>query len=45
MCNRYVDGLGTWAHENPDIYRHNAREIVAHGYEGVTEAAMSAVAR
>jgi uncharacterized peroxidase-related enzyme len=45
MCNRYVDGLGTWAPENPDIYRSNAKAIVAHGYEAVTETAMAHVTR
>ncbi|MBB6145861.1 putative peroxidase-related enzyme [Silvibacterium bohemicum] len=45
MCNRYVDGLGTWAPENPDIYRSNAREIVARGYESVTETAIAHVTR
>jgi uncharacterized peroxidase-related enzyme len=39
MCNRYVDALGTWAPEDPAIYRARADEIVEHGYAGVTEAA------
>ena len=43
MCNRYVDGLGTWAPEDPAMYRHNAANIVAHGYVGVTEAATATV--
>jgi len=42
MCNRYVDGLGTWAPEDPDIYRERAAQIVEHGYTGVTEAAIAA---
>jgi len=39
MCNRYVDGLGTWAPQQLEIYRTHAAEIVAHGYEAVTESA------
>jgi uncharacterized peroxidase-related enzyme len=45
MANRYVDGLGTWAPENPDMYRANATEIVAHGYSAVTETASAHVSR
>jgi len=45
MCNRYVDGLGTWAPQDPDIYRAGAGEIVEHGYSAVTEAATAATAR
>ncbi|HEX4005647.1 MAG TPA: peroxidase-related enzyme [Acidobacteriaceae bacterium] len=40
MCNRYVDGLNTWAPEDPDIYRARAERIVEHGYVAVTGAAM-----
>lgn len=43
MCNRYVDGLATWAPENPEIYRARAAEIVEHGYEAVTAHAMAQV--
>jgi uncharacterized peroxidase-related enzyme len=45
MANRYVDGLGTWAPQNPDMYRANAAEIVAHGYSAVTETASAHVSR
>jgi uncharacterized peroxidase-related enzyme len=45
MCNRYVDGLGTWAPQPLDIYRANAAKIVAHGYSAVTESATAAVTR
>jgi len=45
MANRYVDGLGTWSPENPDMYRANAAEIVAHGYSAVTETASAHVSR
>ena len=43
MANRYVDGLGTWAPEDPAIYRQNAANIVERGYVGVTEAATAMV--
>jgi len=45
MCNRYVDGLGTWAPQDPGIYRARAAEIVQHGYSAVTEAATAQVLR
>jgi uncharacterized peroxidase-related enzyme len=45
MCNRYVDGLGTWAPQDPAVYRARAAEIVEHGYSEVTEAAMALVTR
>jgi uncharacterized peroxidase-related enzyme len=45
MCNRYVDGLDTWAPQDPAIYRVRAAEIVEHGYTGVTEAAIAAMER
>jgi uncharacterized peroxidase-related enzyme len=41
MCNRYVDGLGTWALSDPAIYRARAAKIVKHGYSAVTEMAMA----
>jgi uncharacterized peroxidase-related enzyme len=44
MCNRYVDGLGTWAPSDPTIYRARAAEIVERGYSAVTEMAMAQVA-
>ena len=44
MCNRYVDGLGTWAPRDADIYRARAVEIVQHGYSAVTEMASAQVA-
>jgi uncharacterized peroxidase-related enzyme len=43
MCNRYVDGLGTWAPPDQEIYRARAAEIVEHGYSAVTEIATSQV--
>jgi uncharacterized peroxidase-related enzyme len=36
MCNRYVDGLGTWAPEDKDIYRARAERIKELGYVAVT---------
>jgi uncharacterized peroxidase-related enzyme len=41
MCNRYVDGLGTWAPQDPDIYRARAANVVEHGYTTVTETAIA----
>jgi uncharacterized peroxidase-related enzyme len=43
IANRYVDGLGTWAPDDPATYRRNAANIVAHGYVAVTEAATAMV--
>jgi len=45
MCNRYVDGLGTWAPQDPAIYRQRAAQIVEHGYTGVTQAAIATMHR
>ena len=45
MANRYVDGLGTWAPEDPAIYRERAAGIVLHGYAAVTEAATTMAQR
>ena len=32
MCNRYVDGLATWAPQDPDFYRQRAAIVAEHGY-------------
>src|SRR6185312_11803744 len=32
MFNRYVDGLGTWAPADPDLYRQRAPMIASDGY-------------
>jgi uncharacterized peroxidase-related enzyme len=45
MCNRYVDGLGTWAPQDANIYRERAAQIVEHGYTGVTAVAIAQVQR
>jgi uncharacterized peroxidase-related enzyme len=36
MCNRYVDGLATWAPDDPDFYRQRAAKIAADGYVAST---------
>jgi len=36
MCNRYVDGLATWAPENPEFYRQRAALLAANGYAAST---------
>ncbi|MGC2638084.1 MAG: peroxidase-related enzyme [Acidobacteriaceae bacterium] len=41
MCNRYVDGLGTWAPDDPNIYRARAEKIKEHGYVAVTQASIA----
>ncbi|MCC7466882.1 MAG: peroxidase-related enzyme [Saprospiraceae bacterium] len=37
MFNRYVDGLATWAPEDPDFYRHRARKVAELGYRSEPE--------
>ena len=32
MFNRYVDGLATWAPEDPVTYRASGAELARHGY-------------
>ncbi|HVQ13170.1 MAG TPA: peroxidase-related enzyme [Vicinamibacterales bacterium] len=36
MCNRYVDGLATWAPEDPDFYRKRAALVAQNGYAAST---------
>lgn len=36
MCNRYVDGLATWAPDDPDFYRQRAALVAEHGYTVAT---------
>jgi uncharacterized peroxidase-related enzyme len=36
MCNRYVDGLATWAPQDPGFYRERAAKIAADGYVAST---------
>jgi uncharacterized peroxidase-related enzyme len=33
MCNRYVDGLATWAPEGPEYYQERAPMVAAEGYK------------
>jgi uncharacterized peroxidase-related enzyme len=39
LCNRYVDGLATWAPDDPAFYRQRAALIAEHGYTASTLAA------
>jgi uncharacterized peroxidase-related enzyme len=34
MFNRYVDGLATWAPEDPEFYRQRAAKLAQNGYRG-----------
>ena len=36
LCNRYVDGLATWAPDDPDFYRQRAAMIANGGYTAST---------
>ena len=36
MCNRYVDGLATWAPDDPDFYRQRAALVARNGYAAST---------
>ncbi len=36
LCNRYVDGLATWAPEDPDFYRQRAAMVATKGYVAAT---------
>jgi uncharacterized peroxidase-related enzyme len=36
MFNRYVDGLATWAPEDPDFYRQRAALVAENGYAAST---------
>jgi hypothetical protein len=33
MFNRYVDGLGTWAPQDPQLYREIGERVSQHGYQ------------
>jgi uncharacterized peroxidase-related enzyme len=43
LCNRYVDGLATWAPDDPDFYRQRAALIAEHGYSASTVTASPGV--
>jgi uncharacterized peroxidase-related enzyme len=36
MCNRYVDGLATWAPDDPEFYRQRAAMLAVQGYAAST---------
>ena len=38
MYNRYVDGLGTWQPQDPDMYRQMGKQLAAQGYRASTNA-------
>jgi len=42
MYNRYVDGLATWAPEDPERYREQGARLAQQGYVTVTEGATAA---
>jgi len=42
MCNRYVDGLATWAPDDPDFYRRRAAMVAQDGYVASTLTAVAA---
>jgi uncharacterized peroxidase-related enzyme len=37
MYNRYVDGLSTWAPDDPGLYRENGKRLVEEGYVHSTD--------
>jgi hypothetical protein len=37
MCNRYVDGLATWAPTDPERYRESGKRIAREGYVRSTD--------
>ena len=43
MCNRYVDGLATWAPQDPDFYRQRAAIVATYGYAASTVTSSSGV--
>ena len=36
MFNRYVDGLATWAPDDPNFYRQRPALVAEHGYAAAT---------
>jgi uncharacterized peroxidase-related enzyme len=45
MFNRYVDGLATWAPENPEMYRENGKRLAEIGYVHSTDGLLADVQR
>ena len=43
MCNRYVDGLATWAPDDPEFYRQRAAVVATNGYTATTLTAPSPI--
>jgi uncharacterized peroxidase-related enzyme len=43
MCNRYVDGLATWAPDDPEFYRQRAALVAVNGYTASTVAVPAAM--
>jgi uncharacterized peroxidase-related enzyme len=43
LCNRYVDGLATWAPDDPDFYRQRAALVAEHGYASSTVTASAGI--
>jgi uncharacterized peroxidase-related enzyme len=43
LCNRYVDGLATWAPDDPAFYRQRAALVAANGYAASTTTASATV--
>jgi hypothetical protein len=37
MCNRYVDGLATWALTDPEMYRQSGKRLAEQGYVHSTD--------
>jgi uncharacterized peroxidase-related enzyme len=42
MYNRYVDGLATWAPDDPELYRQQGARLAQQGYVAVTKGATAA---
>ena len=42
MCNRYVDGLATWAPDDPAFYRQRAALVATNGYAASTMVPLTA---
>jgi uncharacterized peroxidase-related enzyme len=43
LCNRYVDGLATWAPDDPDFYRKRAAIVATQGYVAASTVTASEV--
>lgn len=45
MFNRYVDGLATWAPQDPRFYRERGKYLAANGYSAAASAGMQTASR